>query len=105
MESTKKSPSTDDLIAVMACAADVPKQKAKVMLRALQEHMIESVGPAGSGGFTIPGLLKVEAVKMPGRRSITRTSPFNGKPMVIPERPPYVKLRVRPLKRLKDAAN
>ncbi len=56
------------------------------------------------GQFTLPGLLKVKAVKKPARKARKGVpNPFKpGETMNVPAKPASVKVRVLPLKKLKD---
>ena len=64
--------------------------------------MLGSVDKKGAGEFTLPGLFKVSVQKVPAKAAPARIrSPAKsaGSPP-----PASVKVKVRPLKKLKDAA-
>ena len=58
----------------------------------------------GAGQFTLPGLLKIKAVKRPARPAQKNVpNPFKpGELMDIAARPASMKVKVTPLKKLKD---
>lgn len=60
----------------------------------------------GAGEFTLPGLLKIKAVKRPARPARKGVpNPFKpGELMDIPKKPASVRVKVLPLKKLKSFA-
>ena len=58
------------------------------------------------GSFTMPGMLKIKTVKVPARKAKKNVpNPFRpGETMDVSARPASVKVKVTPLKRLKDMA-
>ncbi len=59
-----------------------------------------------SGGlFTMPGLLKMKVVKKPASPERQGVNPFTKQPMVFKAKPASKKVRVLPLKNLKDFVN
>lgn len=58
------------------------------------------------GEFTLPGLLKIKTVKKPAQKARKGVpNPFKpGETMDVPAKPASVRLRVTPLKKLKDMA-
>ena len=70
----------------------------------LDGAMAGSVHKNGSGTFMLPGLLKVTAVKVPAKPKRKGINPFTKIEQWFAAKPATVKVKVRPLKRLKDAA-
>ena len=56
----------------------------------------------GVGEFTLPGLLKIRAVKRPATKKRTGRNPATGAEIVIPAKPATIRVRVAALKRLKE---
>lgn len=54
------------------------------------------------GEFTLPGLLKVRSVKRPATKKRMGRNPATGEEIVIPAKPATTRVRVTPLKRLKE---
>lgn len=58
----------------------------------------------GAGEFTLPGLFKVAAIQVPATKKRFGKNPFTGVDQWFAAKPASVKVKVRPLKKLKDAA-
>jgi hypothetical protein len=60
----------------------------------------------GPGEFSLPGLLKIKTVKKPAQRARTGVpNPFKpGETMDVPAKPASVRVKVTPLKKLKEMA-
>jgi len=57
----------------------------------------------GLGEFTLPGLLKVVAQKVAAKPKRFGKNPFTGEDQWFAAKPASVRVKVRPLKKLKDA--
>ena len=71
------------------------------------ESVIERhVKKRGIGEFTLPGLFKIKTVKKPAQKARKGVpNPFKpGETMDVPAKPASVRVRVTPLKKLKDMA-
>ena len=104
---TPKKPLTKtELMANIATATDVPKKQVAAVLEALTAEIKKSLSAKGAGVITIPGLMKIEKKKVPGRPAQTGVhNPFKpGELMDRPAKPAYNKVKVRALKLLKDMA-
>jgi nucleoid DNA-binding protein len=67
------------------------------------ESLIERhIKKRGVGEFTLPGLLKVRAVKRPATKKRLGRNPATGQEITIPAKPATTRVRVTPLKRLKE---
>jgi nucleoid DNA-binding protein len=67
------------------------------------ESLIERhIKKRGVGEFTLPGLLKVRAVKRPATKKRMGRNPATGQEITIPAKPATTRVRVTPLKRLKE---
>jgi len=74
------------------------------MMGALEATMLASVNKKGAGSFTLPGLLKVTALQVPAKKKRVGIDPFTKQERTFAAKPAIVKLKVRSLKKLKDAA-
>ena len=63
-----------------------------------------SVHKKGAGSFTLPGLLKITTVNVPAKPKRKGINPFTKEEQWFAAKPATTKLKVRPLKKLKDAA-
>lgn len=92
------------LISHLAEQAGVEAKQVKAVLAALENTVLGSVHKKGAGNFTLPGLFKVNAVKVPAKPKRKGINPFTGVEQMFAAKPASVKVKVRPLKKLKDAA-
>jgi len=84
--------------------AGLSKKEVATVLNALSEQIKKSLGRRGPGAFTIPGLLKIERKRVPARKAKQGVpNPFKpGELMDVAARPASNKVKVRPLKNLKE---
>jgi nucleoid DNA-binding protein len=92
------------LVAHLAAEADTEPKVVKKVMAALEATMLASIHKKGAGGFTLPGLLKISAVQVPAKKKRRGIDPFTKEEREFAAKPASVKLRVRSLKKLKDAA-
>jgi nucleoid DNA-binding protein len=92
------------LIAHLAEQAGVEAKQVKAVIAALENAVLGSVHKKGAGSFTLPGLFKINAVNVPAKPKRKGKNPFTGLEQVFAAKPATVKVKVRPLKKLKDAA-
>ena len=82
----------------------VSSKDVKAVLAGLEAAAIASVSKKGAGEFVLPGLLKVTSVKVPAKPKRKGINPFTKEEQWFAAKPASTKLKVRPLKQLKDAA-
>jgi nucleoid DNA-binding protein len=92
------------LTAHLAERAGVEPKTARALMAALEETVLASVHKKGAKEFTLPGLLKVVAQDVPAKKKRFGKDPFTGEEKWFAAKPATVRLKVRPLKKLKDAA-
>jgi hypothetical protein len=92
------------LIVHLAERSGVEPKAAKALLAALEETVLASIHKKGAKEFTLPGLLKVVAQDVPAKKKRFGKDPFSGEDKWFAAKPASVRLKVRPLKKLKDAA-
>jgi nucleoid DNA-binding protein len=80
------------------------KKEVAAVLTSLEGCIKKSLGRSGCGKFVLPGLVKVEKVKVPARKARKGVpNPFKpGELMDVKAKPASTKIKVRPLKNLKD---
>lgn len=91
------------LAAHLAEQTEVELKAVKKVLAALEASVLGSLHKKGLGEFTLPGLLKVIAQKIPAKPKRFGKNPFTGLEQWFPAKPATVRVKVRPLKKLKDA--
>ncbi|QNN57189.1 HU family DNA-binding protein [Diaphorobacter ruginosibacter] len=92
------------LIAHLAAQSAVEPKAVKAVLAALEGAILASVHKKGAGEFTLPGLLKVGVQQVPAKKKRFGKDPFTGEERWFDAKPATVKIKVRALKKLKDAA-
>ena len=100
----KEALSKSGLVAHLADHSGVAPRDVRAVLSSLEGAMAGSVNKKGAGTFTLPGLLKVSAVNVPAKPKRKGINPFTKEEQWFAAKPASVKLKVRPLKKLKDAA-
>lgn len=92
------------LLLKLAEISGVEAKEVKKVFAALEALTLASVSKKGLGEFTLPGLMKVVAVKVPAKPKRKGINPFTGQEQVFAAKPATTRVKVRPLKKLKDAA-
>lgn len=93
------------LIARLAQENDISRKQAAGVFASLENALLGSVHPKGAGTFILPGLMKVTLRKVPARKAGTLVrNPGTGEMMKAAAKPASVRVKVRPLKKLKSAA-
>jgi len=104
MKPIKEAFGRTTLIAHLAGETDTEPKVVKRVMAALEATILASVHKKGAGGFTLPGLLKITAVQVPAKKKRRGIDPFTKVERDFAAKPASVKLKVRSLKKLKDAA-
>jgi len=94
------------LIEHLAEETELDKKQIKSVLDAIEQVIFGSVTHKGVGEFQIPGLLKIKTVHKPATKGgEKKKNPFKpGEMMITKAKPATVKVKILPLKKLKDAA-
>ncbi len=100
----KKAMSKTELIGRISDTTELTKRDVSSVLESLSEQIERSLGRRGPGVFTLPGLVKIEKKRVPARKARKGVpNPFKpGELMDIAAKPASTKVKVRPLKSLKD---
>lgn len=91
------------LIAHLVTHSGIEAKGIKKVLEALEGAIASSVSKKGAGSFVLPGYLKISAVKVPAKPKRKGINRFTGLEQTFAAKPASLKIRVRPLKKLKDA--
>ena len=100
----KEALTKSGLVAHIAESTGVASRDVRAVLASLEGAVAGSVSKKGVGAFTLPGLLKITAVKVPAKPKRKGINPFTKEEQWFAAKPATTKLKVRPLKKLKDAA-
>ena len=104
MKPIKETFNKSSLALHLAESSGVEPKAVKAVMAALENTMVASVNRKGAGSFVLPGLLKVTAVAVPAKKARKGINPFTKEETIFKAKPASVKLKVRSLKKLKDAA-
>ena len=100
----KAALSKSGLVAHLSEASGVAAKDVRAVMAALEGAVAGSVSKKGAGSFTLPGLLKITAVNVPAKPKRKGINPFTKEEQWFAAKPATTKVKVRPLKKLKDAA-
>jgi nucleoid DNA-binding protein len=100
----KDSLSKSGLVAHIAEMSGVIAKDVRAVLAALEGAVHGSIHKKGAGSFTLPGMLKISAVSVPAKPKRKGINPFTKEEQWFAAKPASTKVKIRPLKKLKDAA-
>lgn len=92
------------LTAYLAEQAGLEPKAAKAFLAALEATVLASVHKKGLGEFTLPGLMKITATQVAAKKKRMGIDPFTKVEKMFAAKPATTRIKVRALKKLKDAA-
>ncbi len=92
------------LIHHLAGTSGAASKDVRAVVAALEDTIRSAIGKKGPRTFVLPGLLKITAVAVPAKKARKGINPFTGEETVFKAKPATVKVKVRPMKKLKDAA-
>lgn len=96
--------SKSGLVAHIVEASGVVAKDVRAVLAALEGAVAGCVHKKGAGSFTLPGMLKISAVSVPAKPKRKGINPFTKEEQWFAAKPATTKIKIRPLKKLKDAA-
>ena len=104
MPAEKKALTKSELFSVLAEKCDLSKRQVAEIFEAMSGVIKDSLAKKGPGKFTLPGLLKIERKEIPARPARKGVpNPFKpGELMDVAAKPATTKVKVRPLKGLKE---
>lgn len=92
------------LVEYITDACGVVAKDVRAVLAALEGAVVGSVNKNGARTFTLPGLFKVTVASIPAKPKRKGINPFTKQEQWFAAKPASVRVKVRPLKKLKDAA-
>ena len=96
--------SKSTLVSHIVEQSGVDSKSVKAVMASLESAISASIHKKGAGTFTLPGLLKITSVAVAAKPKRKGKDPFTGEERWFAAKPASVKVKVRPLKKLKDAA-
>lgn len=100
----KEALSKSGLVAHIADTTGIAAKDVRAVMAALEGTVHASISKKGAGSFTLPGLLKITVVNVAAKPKRKGINPFTKEEQWFAAKPASVKVKVRPLKKLKDAA-
>ena len=100
----KDAMSRTDLARHVSEQSGVSLKETKAVLAALEGAMLGHVHKKGARTFTYPGLFKITCTDVPAKKARKGIDPFTKQERMFAAKPASVKIKARPLKKLKDAA-
>jgi nucleoid DNA-binding protein len=92
------------LVEHIAATSGQMAKDVRAVLAALEGAVIGSVNKNGARVFILPGLLKITVASIPAKPKRQGINPFTKQEQWFAAKPATVRVKVRPLKKLKDAA-
>ena len=83
---------------------EISRKHVGAVMAELEGIIARHIGKSGPGEFVMPGLFKINTVKKPAQKARKGIDPFTKQERVFAAKPASVKVKVRPLKKLKDLA-
>ena len=83
---------------------ELSRKHVGAVMAELEGIIARHIGKSGPGEFVLPGLFKINTVKKPAQKARKGIDPFTKQERVFAAKPASVKVKVRPLKKLKDLA-
>jgi nucleoid DNA-binding protein len=101
----KEALSKSALVNLIAEQNGLTRDVAKGVLASIESAMMGSIHPRGIGEFTLPGVFKISLRKVPARKAGTLIrNPSTGEMVPGAAKPASVRVKIRPLSKLKAAA-
>jgi nucleoid DNA-binding protein len=96
--------SKSELITTLSGRTGVARKQVQQVLESLQEIIQVHLNKQGPETFIWPGIAKIQVVKKPATKARKGINPFTGEEMVFKAKPASRKVKIRPLKKLKEMA-
>jgi nucleoid DNA-binding protein len=92
------------ILAAISESTGVSKKEVGAVIDELGAIIGRHIGKRGVGEFVLPGLLKIKTVKKPAQKARKGINPFTKEEVMFKAKPASTRVRVLPLKKLKDMA-
>lgn len=94
-----------ELYADLAERTDVPKKDVVKIFDEFTDIIAAHLKKGAAEKFTLPGILKMTVKKVPAKKARKGINPFTGEETMFKAKPASKKVKVLPLKKLKEMAN
>ena len=103
-QSIKSVLSKSALVAHLSGTTGAAAKDVRAVLAALEGTIHSAIGKKGARVFVLPGLLKITVTSVAAKPARKGINPFTGEPTTFKAKPATVRVKVRAMKKLKDAA-
>jgi nucleoid DNA-binding protein len=93
------------ILASIAESTGLTKKQVGSVMEEMDSLIERSIKKRGIGEFTVPGMMKITTVKKPAKKARKGINPFTGEETMFKAKPASIAVKVRPLKKLKEAAS
>jgi nucleoid DNA-binding protein len=102
MATTAKPATKSEILANIAESTELSRKQVSAVFDALAEQIKGAVSKKGPGVFAVPGLMKIKVVNKPATKAAMWVNPFTKLEEMRKAKPATRKIKVLPLKGLKD---
>ncbi|MBN2689938.1 MAG: HU family DNA-binding protein [Gammaproteobacteria bacterium] len=92
------------LLSHLAEKAELTKKQVGIVIDELAEVIERHLKKRGAGKFSLPGVAKFSTKRKPATKARKGVNPFTGEEIMIKAKPARNAVKIRPLKKLKEAA-
>ena len=96
--------SKSGLVSHISNHSGIDSKGVRAVLETLEQTIAAALNKKGHGTFVMPGLFKVTSVAVAAKPKRKGIDPFTKEERWFAAKPASVKVKIRPLKKLKDAA-
>jgi nucleoid DNA-binding protein len=101
----KSKMTKSQILASLADSTGLTKKQVGSVMDEMHSLMERSIKKRGVGEFTVPGMMKITTVKKPAKKARKGINPFTGEATIFKAKPASIAVKIRPLKKLKEAAS
>lgn len=92
-----------ETLKMIAEKTKLPRKQVAAVFEELQNLMKRDLGRKGPGVFVVHGMMKVMVINKPATKSYEKPNPFKpGEMMLVKAKPATRKIKIRPMKSLKN---
>ena len=100
-----ESMSKTQVLTHIAEATALSRKQVQGVVDELSAVIEAHVSKKGVGEFTLPGLIKIQVINKPATKARKGINPFTKEEVTFKAKPASRKIKIRPLKKLKDMAD
>jgi nucleoid DNA-binding protein len=102
--STGKAPSKGEILGTAAEQTGLSRKQVGAVLESLAGQIKNALGKKGPGTFTVPGLMRINVKNIPAKKARKGINPFTKQEQMFQAKPASKRVKIRPLKSLKEMA-